>query len=326
MMNEDQDFFKTDPWGLIDKPCYPEGRRLYLSDDRFWVSMNDKNQILFFVQEGGVRNIKALENIAGVEVKIIEFNNDTYRLICTLTSYDFDIKEKFTFVAKDIANYCSEFNGPQLFIKVQERIKSWSNFLKPKKNGLSNSEFVGLWGELYVVSELLMKTHTPADVVRFWIGPEDKKQDITLDSISIEIKTSISGDARIIKISSIDQLQKVTDKLFLLHVIANPSSGDKGLSLKEMYDNCLNLISHDLNVETSFLQKISILYGQANEKQLNEEYSIVSLTLFDVRDDFPRITRDSLSQGISDVKYDIFISSLKDYEVMEDIKEVIKNG
>lgn len=325
-MNSHNDFFNDDPWGGINGPCYPEGRRLYLNDDRFWVSINDDGQLLFFVHETGAENVKGLQNLAGVEIKVEKFENDEYRLICALTTNDPDLKEKFSIVAKDVAYHCSKFSGAQLFLKVQERIKSWANFLKPKRNGLSHSEFVGLWGELYVVSEILMKVHTPSDTVRFWIGPEGKKQDITLNTIAVEVKTSISGDPRTIKISSIDQLDRVTDELYLLHIIANPSSDEQGLSLSSLYDKCLRLIGHDFGSETLFLQKTSELYGEASEAQLNDKYSIVSLSMFRVSDGFPCITRDDVGPGISKVNYEIYVSSIKKFEITNSINGVIENG
>jgi len=325
-MSSYKSFFNDDPWENISSSCYPEGRRLYLEDERFWVSINDKNNILFFVHESGAGNIKALKNLASIDISVEEFTNDEYRLICVLTSNDPELKEKFSIVAKDVAHHCSRFNGAQLFIKVQERIRSWANFLKPQRTGLSYSEFVGLWGELYTVSEILMKYHSPIDAIRFWIGPEGKKQDITLNSIAIEVKTSVSGDPRVIKISSLDQLERVTEELYLLHIIANPSSDDSGVSLFELYNNCLSNLSSDVHAEMLFLQKISDLYGKASESQLHEMFSIVSLSIFNVVDEFPKIIRDGVNQGISNVKYEIYVSSIKKYDVTENLEGIIKNG
>jgi len=325
-MNKYEAFFKDDPWEQIKEPCYPAGRRLYLNDGRFWVSRNDKDQILFFVHEIGGRSVNGLENLEGVEVRIEEIKNDEYRLCCILTVTDAEMREKFSIVSKDVAHHCSQFKGAQLFIQVQERIKSWANFLKPNRCGLSQSEFVGLWGELYVVSELLMNIHSPSDVVRFWVGPEGKKQDITLNSIAIEVKASLSGDPRSIQISSIDQLDRITEKLYLLHLIANPSNSELGITLETLYQNCLRNLAHDIGAETLFLQKTSELYGKANEGQLREKLSIVSLSLFDVRDDFPCITREVINLGIASVKYEILVSSIKKFDVTDDIEGIIKNG
>ena len=326
MMNDYEHFFKDDPWSEITESSYPEGRQLYMNDDRFWVSRNQKGQIQFFVHEKEVIDIKSIENFAGIEININIFNQRSSRLICTLVAEELSVKDKFSIVAKDVSYNCSKYSGPQLFLKVQERIRSWANFLKPTQIGLSDSEFVGFWGELYTVSKLLMKWHLPSDAVRFWVGPEGKKQDITLNATAFEVKTSFSGDPRTIKISSVEQLERITEFLYLLHIIANPSDRDSGISLEMLYQECLGALCHDMYAETLFLQKTSKLYGKASEAQLGENFAIVSLSLFDVNDNFPFITRDEIKEGITAVQYEILTSSLKEFDVTESIEEKIKNG
>jgi hypothetical protein len=297
-----------------------------MNDDRFWVSRNQEGQIQFFVHEKEVIDIKSIENFSGIEININIFNQRSSRLICTLVAEELSVKDKFSIIAKDVSYYCSKYSGPQLFLKVQERIRSWANFLKPTQTGLSHSEFVGFWGELYTVSKLLMKWHLPSDAVRFWVGPEGKKQDITLNETAVEVKTSISGDPRTIKISSVEQLERITKFLYLLHIIANPSDSDSGISLEMLYQECLGALSHDMNAKTLFLQKTSKLYGKASEVQLGENFAIVSLSLFDVNDNFPFITCDEIKAGITAVQYEILTSSLKEFDVTESIEEKIKNG
>lgn len=325
-MTNYESFFKDDPWAEITEPSYPEGRQLYVNDDRFWVSKNKDGYIQFFIHEKEIVNIKSIENLAGVEINISTYNHNSSRLICTLTTDDKEVRDKFSIVAKDVSYTCSKYRGTQLFLKVQDRIKSWANFLKPTQIGLSHSEFVGFWGELYTVSDILMKWLSPSDVVRFWIGAEGKKQDITLNSIAIEVKTSVSGDSRTIKISSMEQLERTTRSLYLLHIVANPSDRDHGVSLEMLYQQCLKFLAYDLSAETLFIQKASELYSKASKTQLNDKFTVVSLSLFDVQDSFPFITSNEVRQGIASVKYEILLSSLKRFEVTDSLEEIIKNG
>lgn len=326
MNNRYDDFFNNDPWLDIASGTYPHGRRLYKKDERFWVSINGDGQLLFFIHDLGGESVSCLINITGINISIEKAPSGAYRLVCTLTDADLEMKEKFSIVAKDIAHHCSPFHGMQLFIKVQDRIKSWANFLRPTRSGLTHAEFVGFWGELYSISQILMKYHDPAEVLRFWVGPEGKKQDITLNSIAIEVKTTMSGDPQTIRVSSIEQLERVSEYLYLLHIIATPSNNKLGLSLEMLYSKCLGCLTHDVSAETIFLQKTSELYGKANEAQLNDMFSIASVSLFDVRNDFPLISRDDISCGVASVQYEIFTSFIKKFDVTEDMERIIKNG
>ena len=321
-----QEFFRDDPWELIKSPCYPDGRRLYLHDERFWVSMDESRNILFFVQDRGAQSIKPLENLAGLEVSIETCRNGDQRLVCRLTVQEPEFIEKFGIVAKVIAFHCSAYQGPQLFLKTQERIRSWANFLRPSRSGLTHSEFVGFLGELYLLSEHLLTTLPAGDVVRAWIGPEGKKQDFTFEDIAIEVKTTLVGDQQTMSISSLDQLDRITDKLYLIRVVASPSRGPSGLSLGGMYERCLREIDHDVVAEGLFLQKASKFYGKASESQINDQYLITGVIIFDVNDQFPRLTRGSIDLAIRDVEYELSVGALKNFELSIAIEDIVRHG
>ena len=325
-MSSTQDFFLDDPWGSIEEPCYPEGRRLYLHDERFWVSRDEDFHLLFFVQDSGAEAIKPLENLAALCVTIERHTNSEHRLVCRLTSTEKELEDKFSTVAKDIAFHCSGYKGAQLFMKIQERIKSWANFLKPSRSGLSDAELVGFFGELYVLIDYLTPELKMENAVRAWIGPEGKKQDFTLDDWAIEVKTTISGDQQTVRISSLDQLDRITERLYLLRVVAAPATTGDGLSLGELYNRCLTSVEHDVVLEGSFLQKASALYGQASESQINEQYKVIKISLFDVVDDFPKLTRNEVASSIPAVNYEISVGAIALFEIDSDVDGILHRG
>lgn len=325
-MNKYDDFFGNDPWESIDEPCYPEGHRLYLDDDRFWVSMDKDGRILFFIHDNSCGEINPPENLAGIKIDYIRYTNNASRLTCTLTSNDPDLKSKFSIVTKDIVYKCSGLKGAVLFRKVIKLIYSWASFLQPQRNGLSDSEYIGLWGELYTLAEFVMKNYSPIDAMRFWVGPEGKKQDFTFNELSIEVKTSFSSDARKITISSLEQLELITKKLYILHVIANPSDNYQGLSLKDLYEKCKSYVNENLTCELIFLQKISDMYAKASLKQLHSKNLLLSENIYEVTDSFPCLRAKDIPSSITGVKYDLLISAIRNYESKQSVEEVIKNG
>jgi hypothetical protein len=162
--------------------------------------------------------------------------------------------------------------------------------------------------------------------LRFWVGPEGKKQDFTLNKLAIEVKTSFSSEARKITISSLEQLDVITEHLYILHIVANPSDTKSGYSLKDLYNSCLCKISKDLPSELLFLQKVTDLYGKASEKQLNSNNTLISLACYEVNDEFPCLRRDNVPNSISNLSYDLLVSAIREYESKKPIEEVIKNG
>lgn len=325
-MNNYNSFFNDDPWSGLNNACYPDGRRLYLNDERFWVSVDSFGRIMFFIHEEARTTLSILENLNSLEIKVDSNFIGSTRLCCTLIDYDKDLKNKFSIVAKDVAFQCSKYSGENLLHKVLLRIKSWADFLKPTRVGLLNSEYIGFWGELYTISQYLLKCYSPGEAVRFWVGPEGKKQDITLNSTAIEIKTSMSGDPRSIKINSLDQLERVTSSLFILHLIASPSQSGNGFSLKNLYEECLQKIRADTEVETLFLNKVFQLYGKASNEQLNNHISIINEKIFNVAEGFPVLNRKNIPLSICKVSYEILLSEITDFESERTIMDIIKNG
>ena len=325
-MSSPEDFFLDNPWGGIAEPCYPYGRRLYLNDERFWVSIDENNHCLFFVQDHGGESVKPLENIAGLDVGIEDTLGGEQRLVCRLTETDPEAVDKFATIAKDIAFHCSKYEETQLFVKTQERIKSWANFLRPSRKGLTNSEFIGFFGELYVLAVFMKPYLSATESVKAWIGPDGSKQDFTLDDWALEVKTSISGEQQTVRISSLDQLDRVTRKLYLLRVIAIPASEGGGLSLGDLYKSCLDSVRHDVVTEGLFLQKASGLYGKASEVQIDSMFKVAGVFMFDVVPAFPKLTRHEVDSSISGVSYEIAFSALLPFQIDADLSGIVKNG
>lgn len=325
MKSDFESFFVDNPWAVIEEPCYPEGRRLYLHDERFWVSKDENHRLLFFVQDRGGDAVKPLQNIAGLEVSIEIRENGESRLVCTLTDLEPELSDKFATVAKDIAFYCSEFEGRRLFLKVQERIKSWASFLKPSRSGLSTEEFVGFFGELYSISDQLFHVFADSDVINGWIGADGKKQDFSLGNLAIEIKTSLSGDQKAVRISSLDQLDLVAERLLLLRVVAAPALHDEGVSLGQLYEGIRERLQGDLDAENKFLNRASPFYGKATDQQINAKYKIVDESIYDVSEEFPKLTRGNVHNHILDAEYSISVNAIERFRKGTTVEEVLRN-
>ena len=313
------EFFLDDPWVHMHEPNYPNGSKLFKKSRDFWVSINNDEQLVFFVKAEGVFNIKKLPKLRNLSISIDHFDNET-RLVCALT--DTTLRDKFSLIAKRVAFKNSEYNGQQLIHESLNEIQEWGNFLKPTRAGLTHEEYLGFWGELYVLTELLSPIVGFGDALRFWIGQQGKKQDFTLNDLAIETKTTLSGDSNLIKISSYEQLQKVTKKLYLLRIQINKTESNEGFSLKSMYENAKSLCDKDQ--ESELIDKTKTLYNKASEVQLDEKCDCLKYFIYDVNDNFPKIIKEKLDQAITAVKYSINPNSLNDFEVKKTIAELLE--
>lgn len=319
------DFFKDNPWEDISIGSYPSSaRRLYIEDSRFWVSVNSDGSFLFYVEELGFFDFDVLNRLDCLSIHLEHIGNKT-RLICILN--EVEMFDKFRTIAKDVAAYSSGYSSLNLFRSVISRIYSWSEFLKPSRSGLGFRELIGFWGELFIFLEYFVTSCGPEKALKAWSGPENKKQDFTFDNTAFEVKTKIIGDNNNIKISALEQLQRITDGLYLIVFRINESIDEFGISLDDLVNNFISSIGDNEFLKTAFLQKIVTKYGKARDDELNRKFTDISFNIYEITSEFPRIVPENLPhEKIQKVSYTIDGNALETYEVTTALRELIIDG
>jgi len=325
MMKDEWELFKANPWDGILTDTYPHGRLLYQRDERYWVSINDVGQWMFFIHGKCAEDFDINVNLPSISLVLEEYKHDEKRLVCTLLDNSNGLGSKFALVAKYIACETTAFHGRELFKNVIKTILSWSAFLRPTNGSLTQAELIGFWGELFVVTRM-MSFHPIDDVMRYWVGPEGAKKDITLSSIAIEVKATVTSGAREINISSLDQLDRTTRKLYLLHLQLTPSSEEPGLSLNDLYIELKAKCALNFSTLALFTRKTEEVMNKASKYQIAESFTLSKFSMYDVCEDFPKITRTDVAEGIVDAKYRLTVSSLLPFEVTHNTTEIIRIG
>tara|TARA_B110000008_G_C16917768_1_gene543407 strand:- start:427 stop:1392 length:966 start_codon:yes stop_codon:yes gene_type:complete len=318
--------FRDDPWEHINEPIYPEVQRLFRKDDRFWVSVNEKNEKLFVINVPIQINEEIPINLNVIEVDIVEFDAGNTRFLCILK--DDNLLEIFTLMVKDIAYTCINYSDVEVINKAMDRLfTEWLQLLKPSHAGIGMSKLIGLWGELFILNEKIKQAYPISEAINFWIGPDDKKQDFTVNRIALEVKTTIAGSNPSIKITSLEQLEKITDKLYLVQLFINQaSSGDEdSMSLDDIYEQVWSSIhENDPNTKTNFMLKAGKILNKAKKSEKNLKFLYQSYDLYDVNNLFPSISSSDLPDPIRNVKYDIDTSKIRHLLSSETIEEILK--
>jgi hypothetical protein len=189
------------------------------------------------------------------------------------------------------------------------RLARWRRLLKGER-GMSLSEVRGLLGELVVLTQCL-ELWSPVQVVEAWMGPLEAAQDFILPSIRIEAK-AIQPDARVVRISSADQLDHSSPMLLAVVTLATLLSDDSGVTLHGLASTIRERL-----VELGEHGAMALFDGRlaaAGYSDLDPEGSLMfrvdDIRYFDVTDGFPSITRGMLPSGVAEVRYDIDLSAL----------------
>ncbi|NCB97632.1 MAG: PD-(D/E)XK motif protein [Bacteroidia bacterium] len=201
------------------------------------------------------------------------------------------------------------------------RLARWQELLRSRMaDTLTQSQIIGLWGELLFFRDLFLSHLPPHVALSSWRGPFGDEQDFILGSKLIEIKTQLNSSDRKIQISSAEQLDTVSGQIILCHQIIGPAANEdpQGMSLNELVENVTARMGKDtaaLDVYCSIL--IEFGYMKKNEYDV-DKWVLNERRYYLVEEEFPAIKASELLSGITDVKYCIKTEAISGFLVAED--------
>ena len=207
------------------------------------------------------------------------------------------------------------------------RLSDWQQLLRRlAPRGLAPEAQQGLWGELWVLREVVAPAMGLAEAIQAWRGPLGSDQDFQMGTVNVEVKTSTRHGPDLIAISSERQLEVPDGVALILVVMSLDSRVGNGETLPEIVRNsriaaseagCLGLLD----------DRLSLLgYGAEDESLYSEVgYSVRSFHPFLVREGFPTIVSSDLSPGVAGVRYSISIHSCGPYKIaVEEPSELLR--
>ncbi|WP_164689632.1 PD-(D/E)XK motif protein [Herpetosiphon llansteffanensis] len=252
-------------------------------------------------------------NIRDIYVDVVEFNDENIRALLIKLEYQQN-KDVFLKLCLDLIDHIKiHHQKNDIFQIVCKRLKKWQSLLSTKKNNLlSKNEIQGLYAELYFIDNMLEKNLlSENELIQGWKGPEKKHQDFIIDDIAIEVK-SLAGDQRDkVRITSEDQLYTHLDQLYL-QVYFLSETQNHGESLNTITKRIISKLEYNatrdlFELKLEFAGYIDISDYDSPLFKVKDEYTYI------IRDDFPRITRKIIPEGIESVTYDIVLSSIEKF-------------
>ena len=236
------------------------------------------------------------------------------RIGITLT--DENLFKSFTVMCFDIAERSkSGKNLEESFMIALECLRDWSELFKRRgKVGLTRNEVIGLWGELHTIESLLQSNIAPDElIVQGWRGPNGDKRDIGFNKNRIEVKTQLATKAISLRISSLDQLDDGGNNLKLTLNRITPS--DKGLSVIELAKRLFQRFETNRLAYAEFERKI-ILAGLNDDLDVcKEKFDLDERLIYEVADNFPKLTLSNVPVGISAAEYVISGAAISSFQI-----------
>ena len=277
-----------------------------------------QGQCLFIVQlEGDHREQFRTEatNVNGIKVDMRQLpESGKQGLILTLEKHvDRDL---FHGLCQTLIGNLDGVSDPAAALGVTlNHIKRWKAFLADKrKRVLSVEEVRGLFAELNFLRLLKEKHLTDAHAVEAWCGPDRIHQDFIFGDAAVEVKSISGRDRSIVRVSSEDQLETVSEHLFLkVYRLTEAPDGTPAQSLNEL----VSAVGHELSdadaIEDYWRKLATSGYVEMREYD-NPKFLVNGSNAYRVSYGFPRLVRSELPDGVVDVKYNLQLEKIASYE------------
>lgn len=314
---------RTTPWEQIAEPRidYNVRRVADTTGIPFYWGKDTTGQCLFIIELEGDHTSQYRRDITrlkGISVDLRNGENvSQQRLVLTLErNVDCDL---FLGLCETLISSLATVTDSSVALAVTlQHLKRWKAFLAGKKARiLTNEEIRGLFAELYVLRQLYLRRMTQDQAVDAWCGPNDSHQDFIFGNVAIEVKSLSGRERSSVRISSEDQLEALVDNLFLmtLHLIDMPDE-ETARSLNDL----VALIEQELVTAEAielFSEKIAGCGYTALADYDRLRFTVGSTNAYAVTDQFPRLIRSQISQGLFHVSYDIQLEAIAPF-VCED--------
>lgn len=256
---------------------------------------------------------KRLVALRGVRTDIRRLpDSRIFFILCLQNTEDADI---FYRLCVDLIDRTRQVIGQKAAIDViHMRLKRWKAFLSSNKNNLLTAhEVQGLFAELDFLHSCLITSDAQTTLIEGWQGPLEAPHDFVFGDFAVEIKSVSGSQKNHVRISSENQLITHLDRLFL-HVIFLAEFHDckQGISLNQMVARIRNMISDADNIDLFDSRLHDAGYIELRDYD-TPCFSVTQQKTYIVKEDFPRITPETLCNGLTNVSYDISLLSIESF-------------
>lgn len=210
-------------------------------------------------------------------------------------------------------------------VAVERIIDDMRAALRPLAPDLSSAEQIGLFGELWVFSNVLFPT-VGARVSQLWSGPESERHDFVGQTVHIEVKTTTRSEQKH-EISRLDQLKApVGKRLLFVSVMLERSLGGNE-TLADRIDEIREKLGSDGRALDVFDARLALLGWHEELRQTGAllRFNFRNVHVFEVTGAFPRLPDDYVPPlGVTSIKYSINVGNLPSLDV-SDVRRILNH-
>jgi hypothetical protein len=306
-----------DPWEGLSKPQDPTSINARRVDETnkwnfYWGRDSDGRCLLVLRHDAASRPQNRLPRLKGVDV-FLQSAADKDKPALVLRLLDFTLRDIFHRLCLDIIGACAAATVEREAVATAVgRTWRWHHLLRGGAGLLTAQEQIGLIGELLVLEGYVLQALTPSQAVAAWGGPLGTPQDFVVGRTGVESKARGISDATQVKISSEYQLDDKELANLFLHLCvfetADAGSAD-GFTVSDAASRVRNVLSASDERATERYDALLAAAGFSYE----DDYSAYrwrggERNVYRLTEGFPRLAASRMPAGITNVRYDLFLS------------------
>lgn len=249
-------------------------------------------------------------------IDVKQFKKDKYNTLQFSLNND-EAENLFYIFCEDLVESSQKIdNENEGYIFIINRFSLWKKmFLNGPMKFLSESEIIGLIGEILFLKNFLIPKYGETRALMGWSGQELTHKDFSYDNLWYEIK-SILNKAISIKISSYEQLDSKNDGYLIVNKFEKMSKEYNGINLNTLVIETMKMLN-DENNKGLFFSKISsqgfIIHDYYND--FIYEFKERKNYLIQKYSDFPSIKKSTINKAIIKVQYEIALNEIKKFQI-----------
>ncbi|WP_167392237.1 PD-(D/E)XK motif protein [Mesorhizobium sophorae] len=280
--------------------------------------------LLSLAAETAAEGLPDLPRLNGIEVRLEKLPQDRVRLVLTLLDRNqFDLfRDLADHLLKATAGVARGNSSAGLKL-VLRRLRSWHDLLRRRRDDLlSDSEAIGLAGELLFLRDQVLTRRTPTQAALSWRGAHRDEQDFALGQWQVEIKTQLSTSDQRLQVSSEAQLDAGSARLLICHqtLAPAPAAEPRSFTLNSLVIEIAAQMEDIGDVGRDAFEKALEALGYVNRAEYDEMRWVTTYRrAFEVTERFPRIVPAMLPSGVQNVRYDIVLRECEPFAVDFDV-------
>ena len=254
------------------------------------------------------------ERIASTRIIDVQFfKREDGKLMLSFSLEDDDLKDIFYKFCEDIIESTRLNQQQNSFTPAIDRWNTWIQFFSKSALPLTENEVLGLIGEIYFLQNFMIQKYGQEIALESYIGTDRAHKDFEVQDKWYEAK-SIHNGVRAVKISSIEQLDSNTSgNLVIMTFDQSTPSYDGNITLNKLISDFRPNL--DRKWQLLFDQKMRKAGYIEDERYDEYNYIYVNQDEYEVSGAFPKLTKESLPNGITKASYEIDISAIQEFRV-----------